>query len=285
MNRVDPVERSRYYHAIASLTSTFFGAATAARGFTENSGNTMAETHAFRTGLSTSRNALIIILCAVAISPFASADVVIPTGLNPGDKYYLAFVTQGTRNATSTAISDYNNFVTSEAARAGSITEFYGLRWFAIASTAIVDARNNAIIDAGVPIYLLNGTTKVADGFADLWDGTLDAPLNLDQFGAFGPTRAWAGTGQDGLRIAGLELGQSSARVGVVGESDGNWITGAGTTVTTTTYSFYAVSEQLVVAVPEPCSCALLTAGAAVLAVRRKGTRSRQRRSSLSRSK
>jgi hypothetical protein len=38
----------------------------------------------------------------------ASADIITqPVGLNPGDEYHLAFVTSGTRDATSTDIADY----------------------------------------------------------------------------------------------------------------------------------------------------------------------------------
>jgi hypothetical protein len=45
----------------------------------------------------------------VTAGPAQAALVVVPPGLNPGQQFRLVFVTNGTRNATSTNISDYNN--------------------------------------------------------------------------------------------------------------------------------------------------------------------------------
>ena len=43
------------------------------------------------------------------MSAIGSVDAAImPTDLNSGDPYYLAFVTQGTRDAVSGDIADYN---------------------------------------------------------------------------------------------------------------------------------------------------------------------------------
>ena len=79
------------------------------------------------------------------------AEILVPGGLNPGDMYYLAFVTDGTRNGKSSLITDYNQFVRDEAARSGAITETYGIDWFAIGSTQAVDARDNAFVDGDRP--------------------------------------------------------------------------------------------------------------------------------------
>ena len=38
-----------------------------------------------------------------------------PPGLNPGDPFRFVFVTAGTRDATSSNIADYDNFVNVEA--------------------------------------------------------------------------------------------------------------------------------------------------------------------------
>ena len=46
------------------------------------------------------------------------ADVVLPAGLTPGSQYQLIFVTADPHNAVSFNISDYNDFVSSEAAPA-----------------------------------------------------------------------------------------------------------------------------------------------------------------------
>ena len=98
------------------------------------------------------------LLTAVTITT-AHANVLVPDGLQPGDMYHLVFVTEGTRDATSTDIADYNAFVQAEAERPGAITENFGIEWFAIGSTATVDARDNAVVEA--PVYLLDGLTEV----------------------------------------------------------------------------------------------------------------------------
>jgi hypothetical protein len=60
------------------------------------------------------------VACLSMASHSASAAIVtVPTGLNPGDTYYLAFVTAGTITGTSTNIADYNAFAQSQATGAG----------------------------------------------------------------------------------------------------------------------------------------------------------------------
>ena len=55
----------------------------------------------------------LIALAAVVGQGFteAQAQTIVPTDLNPGDQYRLAFVSSTTRNATSNNIADYNSFV------------------------------------------------------------------------------------------------------------------------------------------------------------------------------
>ena len=88
--------------------------------------------------------ASLLVFATFAVAPLASsaAPITVPTDLNVGDQYRLAFVTSTTRNATSFTLSDYNDFVT-EAAE--SVTELLalGTTWKAIGSTATVDARDN----------------------------------------------------------------------------------------------------------------------------------------------
>ncbi len=60
----------------------------------------------------------------------------------------------------------------------------------------INDADGDVFIKATIPYFLPDGTTKVADDYMDLTDGTgtLDAPINQDETGS-GPTTAFAWTG------------------------------------------------------------------------------------------
>ena len=126
-------------------------------------------------------------LAAAGVSSTAYAmPITVPTGLNPGDQYRLAFVTSTTRDATSTVIADYNAFVTGVA---NAVTDLaaLGTTWTAIASTQTVNARDNTSTDpttdgTGHSIFLLDGD-KLADDYVDLWDGSIDTSLTVDQFG------------------------------------------------------------------------------------------------------
>ena len=74
-----------------------------------------------------------------------SAAITVPTSLAPGAQYRLAFVTFGTRDATSSDIDVYNTFVNDAAVAAG----LGGLGpWTAIASISTVDARDNTSTNA-----------------------------------------------------------------------------------------------------------------------------------------
>ena len=83
-----------------------------------------------------------------------------------GDQYRLIFVTSQSRNAFANSIANYNSWVRGIA---NGVTELaaLGTTWMAIGSTAAVDARDNTgtnpNVSTGVPIYLLDGSTKVVD--------------------------------------------------------------------------------------------------------------------------
>jgi len=191
----------------------------------------------------------------------------VPGDLNPGDEYHLAFVTAGTRDGASTDISDYNTFVQSEAERSGATTENYGVSWFAIASTASVDARQNAFVAA--PVYLLDGT-RIADGFDDMWDSSLDAMFRIDQFSTWRADpneRPWTGSLATGLGRTGAELGASYPGMGNVSWTNHYWILGATAGSNDQQHQVFALSAKLTAptAVPEPATGVLLLSLAAVL--------------------
>ena len=62
----------------------------------------------------------LVLLLAVAVAGIASrsdaAIITVPPGLNPGDTYRLVFVTSLTRDAVSSDIGVYNDFVSTAAA-------------------------------------------------------------------------------------------------------------------------------------------------------------------------
>ncbi len=204
----------------------------------------------------------------------ANAAIVVPPSLNPGDKYHLVFVTSTSRNATSTNIADYNAFVQS-AADAALIGNTEGVLWYAIGGTQTVAAKVNALVGATNPVFLLNGTTKVADNFADMWDTSLDDNIDLTEIGTTLNTRVWTGSAANGaIPPWGEEwLGDTVNNSGVTGHtsvSSSNWMDD-GSSNPTISRPFYALSQELTVpAVPEPGTMGLLGLASGALLLRRR---------------
>jgi hypothetical protein len=137
-------------------------------------------------------------LVGLATTAVAAPIFTTPTGLTAGDQYRLAFVTSTTRDATSAVIADYNNFVNAAAIAVPDLLAL-GTTWKVIGSTATVNARDNTSTDpssdgTGVAIYLLDGTTKIADNNTDLWDGSIDDFLNFSETGTTGAANIFTGT-------------------------------------------------------------------------------------------
>jgi hypothetical protein len=144
------------------------------------------------------------------------------------------------------------------------------VNWFAAGSTAAVDARDNTgtnpLTSVGVPIYLLDGVTKIADDNADLWDslGISKNPVSVDQFLSLKTSsdRVWSGTGTSGIQLF-APLGDA----GTILAGDptailNTWIA-AGFQPSADSHSFYGISQELnAAAVPEPSTFALLGVGA-----------------------
>ncbi|MFM6060461.1 MAG: PEP-CTERM sorting domain-containing protein, partial [Microcystis aeruginosa] len=136
-----------------------------------------------------------------------AALVVVPPGLNPGDQFRLVFVTDGTRNATSTNINDYNTFVTNQVTGSALATQLTTagfnlgtITWKAIGSTSAVSAKVNTGTDGSqpdVPIYLIDGN-KVANKNADLWDGSIQTQINRTQTDGTPSDSVFTGSDTDG---------------------------------------------------------------------------------------
>ena len=217
----------------------------------------------------------------LAINMAHAMPITEPPGLNPDDQYRLAFVTSTTQDATSDVIAKYNQFVDNLANAASSPLEGLDATWTAIASTPTVDARDNTQTNPdsaiGVPIYNLNGEVVAADN-ADLWDGSIQAAINHDEFGdltAF--SFAWTGTETDGEGITWFELGGffGSTTLGVPPATTGEWVLDGTFIESVKQFPVYGLSSMLTVAgkpVPEPATILLLGSGLVALAgLRRKG--------------
>jgi hypothetical protein len=219
----------------------------------------------------------------MATSSAPAQSIYRPLGLGPGDEYRLLFVTEGKRSALSAEIADYNAFVTSQANLPNSLVRGLATEWFAIASTSGVDAIENTGTDpspagdTGVPIYLLDGASRVANHYDQLWDGArvlLPNAPNLTQFGesATSPTNnVWTGTDYNGLAggIGGPIGADNTPSLGSSVSPNGRWINNNFTASASEARSFYAISSILV-AVPEPSAALLFTTVIAALLVRRR---------------
>ena len=130
-------------------------------------------------------------LAALAVPMVAQAQTEVPadwnlkpTGLAAGDKFRLLFVSSTKRNATSTAIGDYNTFIQNRAAAGHMDIQSHSSSFRVVGSTADTDARDNTgttytSADKGVPIYWLGINTKVADDYEDFYDGSWDEQIDV----------------------------------------------------------------------------------------------------------
>jgi hypothetical protein len=207
-----------------------------------------------------------VALATLGTSAAQAALVVVPPGLSPGDQFRLVFVNDGKRDATSSDIDDYNNFVTNQvtgSALATALTtagfNLGTITWKAIASTDSVAARDNTGTNpssTGVPIYLIDGN-RVANNNADLWDGSILTGIDRTPQESVGFFFVWSGTSDDGT--VGGALGSNGAIVGVAGAFLGSgWISESGKSGSEE-YRFYGISTVLTVptpavTVPEPSS-------------------------------
>ena len=189
----------------------------------------------------------------------AGIDLKTPAGLNPGDQFRVVFVTDGTRDATSTNIADYDSFVNAEAGAAtynGAV-----VNWLVIGSTDSVDAIDH-VGQTTAPVYLSDGTlvtTSTTD--AGLWSRTLVHAIDLDLAAKPPPpfdNFVWTGTNPFGTGFGGA-LGDTRAQVGSIIFTNDAWVS-SGTDNSPGSRPFYGISSVLTVpqAVPEPSSLAML---------------------------
>ena len=132
----------------------------------------------------------------------------VPSGLGPGDRFRLMFISSGGRNARPTSIDTYNTWIQNLAAAGHTDIQGYSSTFNVVGSTVAVDARDNTgttytSSDKGVAIYWLNGN-KVADQYQDFYDGSWDEEASMrtqrgSSVSAPNPsTGVWTGSDHDG---------------------------------------------------------------------------------------
>ncbi|MCA9258609.1 MAG: PEP-CTERM sorting domain-containing protein [Planctomycetales bacterium] len=189
--------------------------------------------------------ALALLVACSSVDATALAALVTPEGVGPGTAYRLVYNTRSRTRAGSDDIEVYNSFAQASANAAG-MGASEGAVWKAIASTATVDARENIAGSDDVPIYNLAGQL-VASGDADLWDGTLSALLNYNEFGQLNNVDAWTGTLASGEKDPVYHLGSEAAAswCGRPSFSDGRW-TAFITPFADSFLSIFAISEPII---------------------------------------
>ena len=211
-----------------------------------------------------------------------------PPGLAPGDRYRLLFVTSESRDALSSNIDDYDNFVQS-VADAAPVVGPWGLSWQAWASTPTVDARDHTethpdLLDSA-PVYRIDGELLSAnyDGLYVFGPGATSAALNVTELGTtlpliddpeFDPlaTPVWTGTGTAGeASCCPLGAMGNSATVGFA-DLFLDPALNSQSASRQNQYPLYAMSE-LLVAVPEPSTSTLVLASICILTLLRSSRR------------
>lgn len=227
-----------------------------------------------------------------------AAPVTVPVDLVAGQQYRLAFITSGTYNGgafqpdTVPFYLETNDFVQDhvnsqpELASLGSFWEVIASFDTSLYARDLTDT-DPSVDGPGVPIYLLDGTTRIADDYADLWDGSLAAPIHIREDGTplgDGVHHIFTGTDSSGNVTPNFELGQSgfvtAGRI-IVGNpswpfsfNNVTWIE-ATTVDASDNHHYYGLSGLLTVpqsvAIPAPGAGLLIGLGVAgfVLARRR----------------
>ena len=135
--------------------------------------------------------------------------------LSTNSKFRIVFTTSSRTNALSSIGSDYDALVTRDATQ-GVLTAGIpeGDGWRAIVSTSSGEnakTRTSMVDGDDVQVYRIDGV-RLAKDYADFWDGTREASMNVDEDGTAlsNSTHVWTGTSSSGTSVPGRTLGMVS---------------------------------------------------------------------------
>jgi hypothetical protein len=192
------------------------------------------------------------------------------------------FVTINIGGATATDISVYDNWVSADA-NADAALFALGTTWHVVASTQTVSAYDHIGGNFTIPVYNLQGQL-LATGAADLWDGSIDAPVLYDEHGnaaSGSPHNVWTGSTAQGGIYSGQYLGASPfVEAGEVNNTSSAWIDAGFGTADGGTYRLFGISGTLTVpaAAPEPATIELLALALVGMGCRHAKSRLRKKR-------
>ena len=196
----------------------------------------------------------------VAEAQSPSWNRLVPPGLERGDSFRILFVTSSDADMEKTNdIVKYNEYVQAVAETSPAFSSYYEFK--ILGSTACLSARDNTETDPesngpGEPIYYYLGE-KVADDYADFYDGSWDSNEPRDENGdTFSGSSIEVSTGTtpdgDGAHVC----GQYACQPFVIG-TGGPILTGhpmqrgaeldSKTSPPSRLHRFYVLSEPLVV--------------------------------------
>ena len=235
--------------------------------FRDDDGNAEARTSApYPSGMETVAAAVIPPVQAQTEVPASWS--LIPSGLGAGADFRLLIVTSTQQTAENTDIADYNTVVQGDVSGNGHTDiQGYSAGFNMLGCTETTSASantNTASTDTAAPIYWLNGA-KVADDYADLYDGSWDSnapkyPAGTDALTSGLPSVAFTGCGDTGVVRALGYLGSTDADVNVGYPGNAGFEFSNVSFPRTDSHRFYGLSEIFRVAGASTSTDATLSA-------------------------
>ncbi len=178
----------------------------------------------------------------------AADSPLVPEGLEPGDSFRLLFVTSATTKAESADIADYNAHARAAAHGNDGLKPFKD-EFTALVSTSGVDAKTNTrTTGTGVPVHWLGGE-KVADDYADLYDGDWDSVSGKTEGGGSYTGLVWTGGNKQGGKSGQKYAGAAEVRVGDLSDAT-TPLSSPTARAATEAYPLYALSPVITVVDP-----------------------------------
>ncbi len=213
----------------------------------------------------------ILSFSALAVGVAVAPAALVPAGLNPGDQFYVMFVSSALASDGVTSnkkrgdlvATAYDDWVNADADLA-NIGPVNGLTWSALMNhedsggTTVQQTTNLFAANTAAPIYTTAGG-KIASNRADLFDGTIATGIRFEANGTTAVSvsdTAW--TGSDAAGVANFPLGNNGATTATEGLAsedsanniNGRWIDDSTPAAITGVNRIYAVSPLLVVPGP-----------------------------------